>query len=227
MDLFICVLCGSRSTSLSLWMSHLRRVHESEDVTLSCPINGCSVTYNKVNSLCSHVYRKHRDCNTSASRDSNEQGDVHNNIDSAEIYDGCFPSSISHNVYQLLGTDVVEQKKKSSIFLLQLKEERMLTQVAVNDVVAGCRTIFEHTLCHMKAGVHLKLSQHGIEPSAVEGLNGVFEEINDPFKGIETPYLQDKFVSKYLDFIVSKKYFYIKLCIQPFPATINMVLWTH
>ena len=58
----VCVLCSSRSPSLSLWLSHLRQVHRTDtDISLQCPVRGCSTTYKKVNSFCSHMYRQHRE----------------------------------------------------------------------------------------------------------------------------------------------------------------------
>lgn len=72
----------------------------------------------------------------------------------------------------------------------------MLTQAAINDVVTGCREVFEHTVCRLRAGVGLKLSQSGIDSTDIE--------MSDPFVGLETAYLQDKFISQELECIVSK-----------------------
>ena len=49
----------------------------------------------------------------------------------------------------------------------------------------------------------MRLSQSGIDPADIDGFDNVFSEIADPFMGLETPYLQDKFVSKELECIVS------------------------
>lgn len=129
--------------------------------------------------------------------------------------DFSIPESISHDVNQLLRTDGMEQKRKSSLFLLQLKEERLLTQVAVNDVVSGFREVFNHTVGHLKAGVNHKLVQSGIDPINIVGLADVFNDISDPFKGLETQYLQDKFVSEEFACNVSDtmKLFYCGHCI--------------
>lgn len=78
-----------------------------------------------------------------------------------------------------------------------MKAERLLTQVAVNDVVVGCREVFEHT---GKSRSQPKLAQSGIDPSAV-GLEDIFNETSDPFAGLETPYLQENFISQELGFV--------------------------
>ena len=84
-----------------------------------------------------------------------------------------------------------------------MKEERLLTQAAVNDVVVGCREVFEHTVSRLRAGVSQKLAQSGIYPTSIDGLESVFNEASDPFTGLETVYLQEKFISQELGCIVS------------------------
>jgi hypothetical protein len=60
-DCLVCSLCGTRSPSTSSLLSHLRLVHVSDsNISLPCPVGECNATYSKVNSLCSHVYRKHK-----------------------------------------------------------------------------------------------------------------------------------------------------------------------
>lgn len=206
----ICSLCSTRSPSISLWMSHLRQVHQSEtNISLSCPMDECCSVYSKVNSLCSHVYRRHKDLLSGSVRDTStaaitrQAGDSSEATSSGFIFDLSLPESLRHDVNQLLHLDAYEQKKKSILFLMQLKEERLLTQAAVNDVVSGCKEVFEHTLCHLKAGVSEKLSKAGIDSSDIDGLDSVFSDMSDPFKGLESAYLQDKFISEELGCIVS------------------------
>ena len=110
---------------------------------------------------------------------------------------------ISHAYNHLLGTDSFEQRKKSNLFLLKLKEERLITQAAVIDVVKGCKEVFTHTVGRIKAGVKHRLSLSNIDPSEVSGLDNLFSSVNDPFSGLETAYLQDKFVAEELGYVVS------------------------
>ena len=189
-------------------MSHLCQVHRSEKskVKFSCPVSRCSAVYSKVNSLCSHVYRIHRDDLRSTSSvipAAREQ--------EPSLLDGSsdfsLPSSVSHDVDQLLHRDVHEQKKRSSLFLLHLREERLLTQVAINDVLAGCRELFNHTVCRLQAGVSQKLALSGIDMNDISGLDQVFSDVSDPFAGLETAYLQSKFVSQELGCIVRNNYY--------------------
>lgn len=202
MAVYLCPICESRSPTLSLWLSHLRLVHHSESrVELSCPADSCNAVYSKVNSLCSHMYRTHRDMVSSSLVRHNPA--MQEQTSASVSLDLSLPGSVSHAVDQLLHTDAYKQMKKSSLFLIQLKEERLLTQTAVNDVVAGCREIFHHTVCRLQAGVNQKLAQSGIDFGDINGLDGIFDHACDPFSGLETAYLQEKFIEKELGYIVS------------------------
>lgn len=152
----VCKLCGTPFPSISLLMSHLRLVHQSETgISLVCPVRECSATYSKVNSLYSHMYRKHKELlSLHATVSKNALPPVTVRDDSSfstpAVLDLSLPASLCYDVNQLLGRDADQQKKKSILFLMQLKEERLLTQAAINDVVAGCKEVFVHTLCRLK-----------------------------------------------------------------------------
>lgn len=208
LSVYVCSLCGVRSPSVSLWTSHLRQVHLTEsNISLSCPVGECSAVYSKVNSLYSHVYRKHNGLLSASSVTTDNSG--MNSIarqdqptSSALMLDLSLPESLSYDVDRLLHRDAHEQKKKSILFLMQLKEERFLTQAAINDVVGGCKEVFAHTLCRIKAGISEKLSRSGIDIDGHE-LNSIFDDMSDPFTGLGSAYLQDKFITEKLGCIVS------------------------
>ena len=225
----MCPLCNSRSPSLPLWLSHLRLVHRSDcDLSLRCPVDACSATYKKVNSFCSHMYRQHREIactSTSATANpshimQNDSSGITEEHDSSSLINN--PNMIEdlqHDIDHLLGTDSFEQRKKSSLFLLKLKEERVITQAAVNDVVKGCKEVFAHTVGRIKAGVKHRLSLSNIDPSEVSGLDDLFSSVNDPFSGLETAYLQDKFVAEELGYVVNICGIYNAIC-SPFIFTL-------
>ena len=204
----VCSLCNTRSPSISLWMSHLCQVHRSEvNISVSCPVDECNALYSNVNSLCSHVYRTHNDfLSCSVKNTTTRQVLVDDSTEASSsdfIFDLSLPPSVTHDVNQLLHKDFFEQQKKSVLFLMQLKEERFLTQSAVNDVVLGCTEVFEHTLSRVRAGVSAKLSQAGIDFSDIDGIDSIFSDMSNPFKGLESVYLQDKFISEELECVVS------------------------
>lgn len=221
-SIFVCSLCSTRSTSISLWLSHLRNVHESEtEISVSCPIDRCCAVYNNVNSLYSHVYRKHRDLLSIPPGSRSSTAPISTSLDNMLDTDNMLEShtdtfscisinsldisaldGLTHDINQLLNRDAHEMKKKSTLFLMKLKEERLLTQAAVNDVVSGCKEMFKYYLDNVRAGVSRKLSLAGINSSDVDGLDSIFDDTSNPFVGLETAYFQDKFISQELGCIV-------------------------
>lgn len=72
----------------------------------------------------------------------------------------------------------------------------MITQAAIQDVVSGCKEVFKHTVGHLKAATSHKLSESGIDASSINGLESVFEGAINPFAGVESQYLQEKFITQ-------------------------------
>ena len=89
------------------------------------------------------------------------------------------------DVDYLLG-DVSQLQHSSALFLLKLKEERRLTQVAIDDVVEGIEAVLEKSVIRAKAGVRAKLATEGIDPDTITGLDEVFLDATHPFSGLET-----------------------------------------
>ena len=106
--------------------------------------------------------------------------------------------------YYLLG-DCTQQQRSSALFLLKLKEERRLTQVAIDDIVTGIESVPEKCIIRMKAGVRAKLASSGIDPNDVSGLDNVFSDMVKPFAGLETEFKQSYF-KDVLDLLVSVIY---------------------
>ena len=83
-----------------------------------------------------------------------------------------------------------------------MKEQRRVSQVAIDDIVEGSRSLFCQTLDRLQAGVKSQLAEVGVDPGSV-GLEGVFKDIVDPFHGLETCHLQEKYFHESLNLIVS------------------------
>ena len=103
----------------------------------------------------------------------------------------------------LIGSDVEEVRRSSALFLLKLKEQRRISQVAVDDIVNGCKSLFCHTIVRVKAGVRAKLAESGVDPSTIDGLDSAFEDVSNPFEGLKTSYLQEKYFRDTLGLVVS------------------------
>ena len=62
----------------------------------------------------------------------------------------------------LLGNDGETLKKSSALFILKFKEQRRVTQVAVDDIIDGYRNFFELSLQCMRARIRAKLATEGL-----------------------------------------------------------------
>ena len=58
---------------------------------------------------------------------------------------------------QLLGMDIDHQKRVSALYLMKMKEIHRLSQVAIDDIVEGSRSVFNHVVHRFRAGFTLNL----------------------------------------------------------------------
>jgi len=101
-----------------------------------------------------------------------------------------------------MGTDIETQHRSSALFLMKLKKHRRLSQVAVDDVVDGCRMIFRQTTDRLQAGIQEKLAAIGIDSD--DSLDNVFTDLVDPLDGLEMQHKQEKYFKETLGLIVSE-----------------------
>lgn len=124
-----------------------------------------------------------------------------------------------------MGTDVEHIRRSSALFLLKLKEQRRITQVAIDDIVQGCQGLLSVTIDRVQAIIKAKLAESGVDLNQIEGLDDSFKQVIDPFEGIETCHLQERYFRETLGLIVSCRgtymYLYTDHCIgaSPPPTT--------
>ena len=92
--------------------------------------------------------------------------------------------------------------RSSALYILKLKEQRRVTQVAIDDIVEGTRGLFFQVLERTKAGVRAILAEAGVDSDSIL-LDDVYKSVLDPFSGIHTCYLQEKYFHEKLNLIVS------------------------
>ena len=114
------------------------------------------------------------------------------------------PSVDSADLKFLTGTDQEELRRSSALFILKMKEQRRTSQVVINDIVEGSRSLFCLTFDRLQAGVKSQLAEVGVDPESV-GLEKVFKDIVDPFQGLETCHLQEKYFREELHLVVSTR----------------------
>ena len=108
----------------------------------------------------------------------------------------------SADIRYLLGKDAKDIQHESALFLLKLKEHRRVSQVAIDDVVEHSKRLFHMTIERAEAAVKAKVADAGFDPNLIE-LDTVFQDISDPFNGLHTSYLQEKYYNEKLGLVVS------------------------
>lgn len=213
-----CSLCNFSAPTINLWLSHLRNVHsKDENFAITCGINECPASYSKCASFVSHVYRQHRNAlfdrtnqtrvlQSSKSCTFDEIVVPDASTDQVESLDG---TQLQHTVDQLLATDQVTQQKKSALYVLNLKDIRCLSDSSVNYVLKQTQEMFQHSIGRIRAGVNERLSRNGIDPEGIPDLSNFFDSVEQPFQGLHTSFLQEKFYQQHLGCIVS-----ICICVQ-------------
>ena len=136
-------------------------------------------------------------------------------------------STVSADVQYLIGSDVAQVRRSSALFILKLKEQRRVSQVAVDDIVESCKSLFSQTIVRVQAGVRAKLAEAGIEPHAIDGLGGVFDDVTDPFQGLETCHLQEKYFRDELGLVVSYLMGMAFICICTYMLCVNLLFLYH
>lgn len=211
-----CSMCHFRISTIPEWISHLRLVHSNDSgFNVTCGINECRNNYRKCASFITHVYRCHRDVIIQSKRKkSTIPNTCENSEGTMQPFDSGMESEssphvsvaqedlLTHTVHQILGTDDLEQRKKSALFILHLKEIKGLSESAVQSVITSYQGMLEHSIQRIHAGVNERVSSCGIKPDDLK-LDDFFNNVSNPFDGLHTVYLQEKFYSEHLGCIVS------------------------
>ena len=102
-----------------------------------------------------------------------------------------------------MNTDEKEIRLSSALLILKLKEQCHVSQNAVNIIVGECKGLLSQTLTRVQAGLKARLASLVLDPKVITGLDDVFSEIIDPFQGLHTYYLQQKYYHEELGLVVS------------------------
>ena len=116
---------------------------------------------------------------------------------------------LSHNYLEgfqadldlLLGTD---KEAQPALFILKLKEFRRLSQSAVDDIIHGWNGTFHHPVQQLNARVRETLALSNVDVSSIGGLEHAFSGVHSPFEGLQSQFLQEKYVREKLGLVVSE-----------------------
>ena len=203
-----CQICGLILLTLKLYVSHLRLVHAKDPAfSIMCGVSGCREVFRAFSAFSSHIYRHHRKAIGVAQPDSSPDrtespafpicsaSDYEFETEAAAECD--FPAG---NTTISKSGDSGDVKDKAAKFLLGLREGRQISQAAITDVISGCKSLCQHTIMTIKGKVQDQLVEAGIE---LPGFSDIFDADYNPFCGVDTNHLFEKYCIEHLGCLVS------------------------
>ena len=97
-------------------------------------------------------------------------------------------------------------QRSSALFLMGLKEEKKLTQTALQECIEGETSLSQSRLGLLRREVCHTLKDNGVSEAALSSLDHLFDEAGvfaRPFFGLETQHQQIRYYSSHFDLIVS------------------------
>ena len=190
---FTCSICQSFTARNYLAViRHIGSVHSHEPrFMITCGIEGCIRKYKSYRRFRDHIFNSHSET---------VPNDTHGNIDEQ-------PQSQDSSNYDA-DTDVIGNDSTTTaqdddppllhnkaMFILKLKEERRLTQVAIDGLIDDVSTLLEEVLS-LKKDINCCLQLQQNVPEHVGcAINEVFSSrmIKSPFEGLQSAHLQKKY----------------------------------
>lgn len=232
-----CPLCEDFSVpTFPLLLRHIGQVHRNApDFQVSCGIDACGSTFTNYHTFRRHLRKKHRHvCRDDDIGESSSSPDgpvqEHEPTDhfsfSGELYvcqENLAYSCIYHYADDPLAIQPEEEPSDPShshgpssrarkrgdaaMWVLKLKERRMLTQTATDEILSDVTELCTDIVADTKEEVFTVLRSAGVNPEEIPGLRNIFSESSQhaqPFSNIRTPYLQLSYCRKHLNFVVSR-----------------------
>ena len=138
-QLYACCICKTfKRTSFRPVFRHMRQHRFDPNLTICCTLSTCTEVYTNLDSFRKHVYRKHRDIlcpEDNSEEDITFDDDV---VDDNEL--GC--DEVLENSDRSC-TPSLFSRRTSALFLLKTREERKVTQTALNGIVQDMRSYWE------------------------------------------------------------------------------------
>lgn len=192
-----------------------------------CGVDGCREVFRAFSAFNSHVYRHHRSVIGLGTGSTEPQQPALLTCESSDQAPGpSFQEGYAYDIpeefvgLQDLTEDSDQDDLRSTLqraadsrehlqtvtaakFLLQLREGRQISQVAISDVTTGCKTLCKQTADEIKEGVKATLASAGISCGSIPRLTNVLDTEPDPFRNIDSSYRFEKFCVEHLGCLVS------------------------
>ena len=190
----LCPLCPAERTqnlrmTISDYLKHLRLFHAHQpNFQICCGLNGCQRTFKNFGTYKNHVSDRHRG---EQLQDSATQGLDDESSDQELTHPQTLERSSSNEGREDL---VAIAQRSSAFFLMGLKEEKRLTQTALQGVIDSVTLLSQNRLSLLHQEIARLLEANGAAQS-MDSIAHLFHEsgvFGRPFFGLETQYQQIK-----------------------------------
>lgn len=139
------------------------------------------------------MWRAHRE----KINDSQENEDLNSGMDDQESCD--VPTDLTSH------EPIVDTKQATALFLLKAQEIMKISQVALDDLITEFSSLCSTELSSLQTKVFSCLRRGGVDPQNVDGLQDTFLKctLTDPFHGLTSTYLRNKYYEENLGLVVS------------------------
>ena len=144
--MYVCTICNLfAGKSFSTVLRHMGTHRYDPGLHIRCGINSCTEHYKNFESFRSHVYRKHREALVNVSR----QAPLNDRLDQEESgrngdleIDGWGNDMNDMEHEETVAKCDYDPKRLAALFLLKTREERKITQTAINGIVQDFRGVW-------------------------------------------------------------------------------------
>ena len=175
-------------------MKHVSRVHaHSSQFSITCGIDGCLSSYKSYTGWQRHIKNKHKTANSDI---LNNEGEGFDEIEIDDIY-------LQETTTELDGEN--EKKKEIAKWILNLRDENKLTQSTTENILSNITTLCSQLVDEIKQGVTEQLNNCQVSGDVVDKVLKTLDrdDLNQPFKGLETKHQQLSFFQQHLGYVVS------------------------
>ena len=186
-----CNMCSYGARTIESLTSHVCRIHKN-DPRFHIYCESCLRSYTKWDSYRKHVQRGCSIVSNGGTSTANSQPDSDQNDNGNE-------SDIENQPHSPVASVAVEEDWHEALYLLNIKEQHILSQVAVDHVLACTRTLVSDVLSGILEDV--RASEPG---TTVQVLENKIDSISGAlFKRLSSAALQRKYFKEHFNIVVS------------------------
>lgn len=210
---YVCFKCNQPVAVTTRQLAfHLKGTHSiSNHDQLVCFQGGCMQTFNFFNSYLRHVKRFHpliQDDNLHADENNHRpllNDDIGDDIheEANEAYEGNAGNDEEQHydvAEQTYLEELTEQQLQSQAaeFVIRMRGTASISTSAVTSVVNSTSMLFQDVVGSLKANVTALLQENNIDMQSpsVHELMTKFQSFSNPFAGLDTPFLQSKYMKE-------------------------------